>query len=292
MITAVDGVRVGHWTDTSARTGCTVVVLPAGTVASGEVRGGAPATREFALLEPGRLVDHVDAVVVTGGSAFGLASADGVVTALEADGRGYATGGSVVPIVVAMGLFDLAVGDPSVRPDAAAGRSAYAAASAGPVELGAVGAGTGATMGKWKGRAHVRDGGLCGAVRTHGDLVVAALVAVNAVGSPDAGEADGVEPHDLVAAGWLAEERAAPPVDPFANTTLAVVVTNAALTKTECHVAAQSAHHGMARSLVPSHTRFDGDAVVVAATGTVDAPVDAVRALAATVVTSAIRSLA
>lgn len=290
MITSIDGVRVGHWTDPAARTGCTVAVLPSGTVASGEVRGGAPATREFALLEPGRLVDHVDAVVLTGGSAFGLASADGVVSALEADGRGYRTGGGVVPIVVAMSLFDLAVGDPSVRPDAASGRAAYAAASAGPVELGTVGAGTGATVGKWKGPSHARDGGLCGAVRTHGDLVVGALVAVNAIGSPDRGDADGAEPHDLVDAGWLASPASTP--DPFANTTLALVVTNAALTKTECHTAAQSAHHGFARSLVPSHTRFDGDAAVVAATGTVSAPVDAVRALAATVVASAIRTLA
>lgn len=292
MITHVAGVRVGHWTNTEARTGCTVAVLPPGTVVSGEVRGGAPATREFALLDPGRLVDHVDAVVITGGSAFGLAAADGVVTALEADDRGFRTGGGVVPIVVAMGLFDLAVGDRTVRPDAEAGRVAYAAASTGAVELGPVGAGTGATVGKWKGPAHTRPGGLCGAVRTHGDLVVASLVAVNAIGSPDGGEAHGAETEDLLAAGWLPDAGAPATPDPFANTTLALVVTNATLTKTQCHVAAQSAHNGFARALVPSHTLYDGDAAVVAATGAVKASVDAVRALVATVVADAIRTLA
>ena len=155
----MDGVEVGHWTDPDARTGCTVVVLPEATVASGEVRGGAPATRDFALLEPGRLVDHVDAVVLSGGSAFGLAAADGVVDELEAQGRGFPTTAGAVPIVVAMALFDLGVGDASVRPDATAGRSAFQARTA-HVETGSVGAGTGATVGKWRGPQAAIPGGL------------------------------------------------------------------------------------------------------------------------------------
>ena len=134
------GVRVGHWTDAAAQTGCTVVLFPDGTVASGEVRGGAPAEREMALLDPSRTVNRIDAVVLTGGSAYGLASADGVMRFCEERGMGFPTAGGVVPIVVALGLYDLAVGDGSVRPGPAEGYGACEAAAAGAVELGSVGA--------------------------------------------------------------------------------------------------------------------------------------------------------
>jgi L-aminopeptidase/D-esterase-like protein len=293
MITAVPGVEVGHWTDLEARTGCSVVVLPPGTIASGEVRGGAPATREWALLDPLKMVDRVDAVMLSGGSAFGLAAADGAVGWLEERGRGFPTPAGPVPIVVGMSLFDLSVGDPSVRPDRAAGYEACGAASATDPGSGARGAGTGATVGKWRGWDKATPGGLCGAVRRHGDLVVAALLAVNALGAPDTGSAAGLEPDDLVAAGWLAdadEPRAAPDVV-FGNTTIGVVATNARLTKVECHLVAQSAHVGLARSLLPVHTRSDGDAIVAAATGGARADVAAVRELAVTVVAEAVRSL-
>lgn len=288
MLTEVPGVLVGHWTDPVARTGCTAVVLPEGSVTSGEVRGGAPATREFALLDPSRTVAAVDAVVMSGGSAFGLAAGDGAVGWLEQQGRGFPVVVARVPIVVGMSLFDLAVGDATVRPDAAAGRHACEAATAAAVELGAVGAGTGATIGKWRGWASARPGGLVGASRRHGELVVAALVAVNALGDPLDDGRPGVEVDDLVAAGWLDGEA---PV-PFGNTTIGTVVTNARLTKAECHLAAQSAHDGLARSLAPVHTASDGDAFVVAATGEVEARVAAVRELAATVVAAAVRGLA
>lgn len=287
MITEVEGVEVGHWTDAEARTGCTVVVLPPRTVASGEVRGGAPATREWALLDPTRLVDQVDAVVLSGGSAFGLAAGDGVARWLEGQGRGFPTPAGPVPIVVGMSLFDLAVGDSSVRPDAASGRAACEAATSGQVPLGAVGAGTGATVAKWSGWDDSSAGGLVGAVRRHGDLVVAALVAVNALGSVDDGTAPGLEPSELATAGWLADGGH----QVFGNTTIGVVVTNARLTKLECHLVSQSAHDGLARSLLPAHTRSDGDAIVAASTGTVDAPVAGVRQLAVTVVAEAVRSL-
>ena len=182
----VAGVEVGHWTDAEARTGCTVVVLPPGTVASGEVRGGAPATREFALLAPERLVDCVDAVVLTGGSAFGLAACDGVMEALEAEGRGFAAPHGPVPIVVGMALYDLGVGDPAVRPAATAGRTAAANRSP-TVPTGRVGAGAGATVSKWRGRDRAADAGLGAAVVRRGALTVTALVAANAAGDPNPG---------------------------------------------------------------------------------------------------------
>lgn len=276
MITDVDGVRVGHWTDPVARTGCTVALLPEGTIASGEVRGGAPATREFALLDPTRMVDRLDAVVLTGGSAFGLAAADGVMTHCEAAGQGFPTGGGVVPIVVAMGLFDLTVGDGSVRPGADQGRDAAVAATDRPYEVGAVGAGTGATVAKWRGVEHRRPGGLVTTTVGVDELVVAALVAVNAFGEP------GASPEDVVEGGIG---------DAFANTTIGVVVTNARLDKVGCHLVAQSAHDGLARAVAPSHTSVDGDAFVAAATGTVDAELATVRNLAIAAVARAVASL-
>jgi L-aminopeptidase/D-esterase-like protein len=288
MLTEISDVRVGHWTDPSARTGCTVVILPDGTVASGEVRGGAPATREFALLDPLKTVAAVDAVVLSGGSAYGLAAADGVMSHLESHGRGFPAGDSRVPIVVGMSLFDLAVGDAAVRPDRAAGLLAAEGATSDPVPLGLVGAGTGATVSKWRGRELARPGGLVGASRHHGDLVVACLVAVNALGDPLAATWAGVEVDALVASRWLSDV----PPEPFGNTTIGVIVTNARLSKVQCHLVAQGAHDGLARAVAPVHTVFDGDAFVAAATGELDANPHAVRALAATVVADAVRTLA
>ena len=176
-VDGVVGVRVGHWTDPVALTGCTVVLLPEGTVASGEVRGGAPGTREFELLRPERLVPHVDAVVLTGGSAFGLAACDGVVRWLEERGRGFPTRAGRVPIVVGAVLYDLAVGDGSVRPGPDQGYAACVAATD-DVHVGTVGAGTGATVGKWRGPEAVRPGGLGVATASEGGgLVVTAIVA-------------------------------------------------------------------------------------------------------------------
>jgi len=282
MITDVDGVRVGHWTDADARTGCTVVLLPEGTVASGEVRGGAPATREFALLDPTRMVTRVDAVVLAGGSAFGLAAADGVMAHLAEAGVGFATAGGPVPIVVAMALYDLTTGDGSVRPTAEHGRLAAERARGGAVETGQVGAGTGATVAKWRGPEHRRPGGLVTAsLRGPGGLVVAALVAVNAFGEP------GASPHDVVDGTARGSDLA-----PGQNTTIGLVATNAALDKVGCHLLAQSAHDGLARAVSPVHTAVDGDAFVAAATGAVDAEPAAVRNLAVAAVSEAILGLA
>ena len=283
MITDVEGLAVGHWTDATARTGCTVVLVPEGTSASAEVRGGAPASRELDLLAPDRLVDRIDAVVLTGGSAFGLAAADGVMAWCEERGRGFPTPAGPVPIVPTLALFDLAVGAAAVRPGPAEGRAACDAASTGAVPLGLVGAGCGATVGGWRGPDADRPGGLGGSTVRAGDLVVSALIAVNAHGSidPDGSGADGVE---SVVPG-------VPPA-PLGNTTIGVIATNARLDKVGCLVVAQGGHDGLARSIVPAHTRVDGDALVAVATGAVDAAVDRVRLLAVAAVERAVRSLA
>ncbi|QYG94774.1 P1 family peptidase [Iamia sp. SCSIO 61187] len=283
MITDVGGLAVGHWTDAEARTGCTVVLVPEGTAASAEVRGGAPASRELDLLVPGRLVDRIDAVLLTGGSAFGLAAADGVMGWLEDRGRGFATPAGPVPIVPTLGLFDLAVGSSSIRPGPAEGRFACATASEGAFAHGRVGAGTGATVGKWRGPEHAEPGGLGGATVRSGPLVVAALVAVNAYGSIDA---DGT--------GLVGVEDALPsvPPAPMGNTTIGVIATNARLDGLGCLVVAQGGHDGLGRAIVPAHTRVDGDALVAVATGEVEARLDHVRLLAVAAVERAVRALA
>lgn len=293
-VTDVAGLRVGHWTDARAATGCTVVLFPDGTVASGEVRGGSPATREVALLDPTRAVSRLDALVLTGGSAFGLASADGVVRFCEERGLGFPTPAGPVPIVVALGLFDLMTGDPSVRPGPSEGYRACVEAHAGPVPVGPVGAGAGATVAGERavadetGPVERRPGGLVTAGVRVDDLVVAALVAVNAAGVPGA-------PDDLALdiARWAPPPaEGGPSLDGFGNTTVGLVATNATLDKVSCHLVAQSAHDGLARSVFPAHTRADGDGFVAAAVGGVDAALDTVRTLAVHVVASAIRGLA
>jgi L-aminopeptidase/D-esterase-like protein len=282
VITDVPGVRVGHWTDASARTGCTVVLFPEGTRASGEVRGGAPATREFDLLDPHRLVQRLDAVVLAGGSAFGLAAADGVMRWLEQRDIGFPTTAGPVPIVVGAALFDLGVGDPSIRPGPEEGFAAADQASANAVEQGQVGAGAGATVDKWRGAEHRRPAGLGSASLHHDSLVVAALVALNAFGDVDDGPDDLQSPAVLQAFDQAVQAG-------FGNTTLGVVATNAVLDKADCLVVAQGGHDGLARALFPPHTRVDGDAIVAAATGEVEAGLDLVRAMAVRVVETAVR---
>ncbi len=309
MISEIAGIRVGHWTDPEARTGCTVAILPAGATVSGEVRGAAPGTREWALLEPGRTVPGAHAVVLTGGSAFGLAACDGVVRWCEERGLGYPTGGGPVPIVVGLVLYDLGVGDPAVRPGPAQGYAACEAARPGPeaVESGPVGAGTGATVGKWAGPAAARPAGLGGAVVRHGELVVAALLAVNAVGEPrppggvlaepripvhppvgPVPPASPVPPADEAVAAAAAPGPGAEAPGATQATTIGIIATNAAIDKVGCHRLAQSGHDGLARALDPVHTGGDGDALVAVATGEVDAPLETVRALAAWVVEQAV----
>jgi L-aminopeptidase/D-esterase-like protein len=296
VITDVPGVRAGHWT--GAATGVTVVVFPPDTVGSVEIRGGAPATREIAVLDPLASVEHVDAVVLTGGSAFGLAAADGVVRALAEQGRGFPTRGGPVPIVPAAAIFDLvAAGDE--RPGVDEGRAALAAAldpAAPPLATGRVGAGRGASVAKWRGGEHGATGGVGSASARDGEVVIAALVVVNAVG--DVHAADGTP---IVASQAPADVPGFPEEAPFeasadgeadgprTNTTLAVVVTNARCTKVQCHLLARSANHGLARAIHPSHTRHDGDLAFACATGVVDAHLDRLRVMATDVTAEAVR---
>ncbi len=299
MRVEIPGVTVGHWTDMGARTGCTVVLLPPSTTASGEVRGGSPATREFELLDPTRFVSHVDAVVLSGGSAFGLAAADGVVAALEAQGRGYETSAANVPIVVAMSLYDLGVGDPNVRPGPAQGALALKDCCEDP-ETGRVGAGTGATVGKWRQPDEPPDGGIGMFTTRKGELVVTALVANNAAGDID----DGTVPTEIAQGAFADWPEVFGPddLDPAAvaaavsntgatvgNTVIGVIVTNARLDPVGCRVVAEGAHDGLARAVFPPHTRSDGDAFVAAATGGTGADVDDVRALAVVATEQALR---
>jgi L-aminopeptidase/D-esterase-like protein len=248
-LTDVAGLAVGHWTDFDAGTGCTVVVLPEPNVVAGEVRGAAPGTREIALLAPGMSVQQADAIVLTGGSAFGLAAADGVVDALEADGRGFPTSAGRVPIVPAAAIFDLVPG--GRRPDAEAGRAAYAAAGSGPVTTGRVGAGTGAIVARW--RDERLPGGLGSAAVEVGGATVGALAVVNAmgdiftlVGEPLTGGPPA--PTVLQADPGLGEQ-----------TTLVVVATDAALDRTELTRVAVRSQGALAACIRPAHTAFDGD---------------------------------
>ncbi|GLW34196.1 P1 family peptidase [Actinoplanes regularis] len=293
----------GNWTGDG--TGVTVILPPSGTVGSGEVRGGAPATREFDLLHPVRTVDRVDAVVLSGGSAFGLAAADGVMAVLRERGLGYPTECGPVPIVVGMSIFDTSVA--GTPPSSAAGRDAALAALRGEEFLvGTAGAGAGARTGKWRGRSD--PGGLGRADGRAGPARVTALAVVNAWGdvlAPDGRLVFGGDPADQPGARFGRDSATQPgarfgpggATQPGArfgreNTTIAVLLTDARLSKSDCHLLAQSGHDGFARALHPAHSRHDGDAVVALATGEVTAEVDLdlLRAVATDVMARAIRA--
>ncbi len=266
MLTSVAGIEVGHWTDPRAMTGCTVIRLPEPNVIACETRGAAPGSRETALLEPGMAVEQAQAIVLTGGSAFGLAAADGVMQELEAAGRGYPTPAGPVPIVPAAVIYDLLVGDGSVRPTAAAGAAAYRAATADPVEQGRVGAGTGATVSKWRGTP--QPAGIGSAAIEISGVTVGALVALNALGDIFSLEGQSLTggSHDAIPLAI------APPAGE--NTTLGVVATNAALTRVELTRLAVRAQDAFAACIRPAHTRFDGDTVFAVSCGDRTALVD------------------
>jgi L-aminopeptidase/D-esterase-like protein len=284
-ITQVPGILVGHDTDPVGLTGCTVVLCPPGTVGSGEVRGGAPGTRETDLLRPGMLVQEVHAVLLTGGSAFGLAAADGVMRFLEERGVGFDTQVARVPIVPAAVLFDLAVGDPRARPEAESGYRACLAAGT-EVAEGSVGAGTGATVAKLHGPEGAVKGGLGTASAREGELVVGAVVAVNALGEI-LDEDGGLLAAARTGPGDGEQGPAAPPWP--TNTTIGVVATNARLSKERVHLLALACHDGLERAIRPCHTIFDGDTVFTLATGEVEAEQALVEALAERVVAEAVR---
>lgn len=274
-LTDVAGLRVGHFTEQRRPTGCTVILAPPGTVGGVDVRGAAPGTRETELLSPLNAIATVDAVLLSGGSAFGLDAAGGVMRWLEERGIGVQVGPVCVPIVPAAILFDLWVGDPTIRPDAAAGYAACDAASDAAVVEGNVGAGAGATVGKLFGMARAMRGGLGSASITVGGVTVAALVVVNAIGDvidPASGEivagarsADGLRLQGTMASMKRGDLTA--PLQPGTATTLGVVATDAVLTKAQANKLAQMAHDGLARSINPVHTMSDGDTIFGLATG-------------------------
>jgi L-aminopeptidase/D-esterase-like protein len=255
----VPGIRVGHWTDAEARTGCTVVLArDEGMVAGVDVRGSAPGTRETDLLRPTALVERINAICLAGGSAFGLAAADGVMRRLAERGIGFETGVRPVPIVPAAIIFDLGVGDPDAHPTADAGHAATLAAEAndGPLE-GLVGAGTGATVAKLGGPSDAHLGGVGSAARRLVDgHVLGALVVNNAFGN--------VYARDGRLLAGRAGVQPLPP--PSVNTTLVVVATDAPLDRAQCRKLAEVGHDALARGIRPTHTMFDGDVVFTVST--------------------------
>ena len=262
-ITDIPGIRVGHDTNLEAGTGCTVVLCDRPAIGGVDVRGGAPATRETDLLRPMHLVQQVHAILLSGGSAFGLAAADGVMRYLEERGIGLETGVARVPIVPGAAIFDLALGASTVRPDASAGYRACEQANSGPVIQGSVGAGTGATIGKLFNPAHSMKGGLGSASMKLADgTLVGALVVVNAVGDIFDQETGQRIAGELHSPGEKAQVS-----NPFGNSTIAVVATSATLSKEWTNKIAQMAHDGLAQAIRPVHTLFDGDTVFALSLG-------------------------
>ena len=290
----VDGFLLGHWTDRIKGTGCTVLRCPPRTLGSCEVRGSSPGSRELALLGVEKKMEEVHAVVLAGGSAYGLAAADGVAQWLERHDVGYKTPWGVVPIVPAAVIFDLNVGASEVRPGQAEG--AAACESAGPTinVQGNVGAGMGATVGKWSGVESRMKGGFGAAQWQRSDLHVQVLSVVNAVG-------DIIGEDGAVLAGarspegtFLADDKPLRPLQrgrilDRTNTTLSVLITNAALTKVQCFRIAQRMHDGMARAIVPVHTSFDGDTSFALSCGSVPADLDEVAECGAQLTSASIR---
>jgi L-aminopeptidase/D-esterase-like protein len=287
-ITDVRGIEVGHAQDEEALTGCTVIICREGAVAGVDVRGGAPGTRETDLLNPVNLVEKVHAVVLAGGSAYGLDAASGVMRYLEENNIGFDIGTVKVPIVSAAILYDLGLGRADVRPDSAMGYRAAASASPAQPAEGNVGAGTGASVGKIRGMQYAMKSGLgTWSIDVNG-IIIGALVAVNAIG-------DVIDPKNgKVIAGlrsgttleWMKKNQAPSAVK--SNTVIGVIATNANLTKAGATKVAQMAHDGLARAISPAHTMFDGDTVFALATGEKEADVSLVGAFAAEAMAEAI----
>lgn len=290
------GLQIGHATDEEFHTGCTVFLCPEGTLGSVDVRGPAPGSRESALLSPVKPIERVDAVVLTGGSAFGLATADGVMRYLAERGVGHPTPVRPIPLAPAAVVYDLFLGWGKKLPDAEMGYAACEDARPDNVAQGNVGAGTGVTVGKWAGFQHMMKSGFGLASLNDGDLVVMAAAVVNAVG--DVINEDGTILAGARAekGGWQADQdplRRMPqgrPPQPGTNTTLAVVATNAGLSKVEAHRLAQRAHDGFAIAIHPVHTTHDGDTAFALSTGRVEANFDLVGNLGVTAVAEAIRN--
>jgi L-aminopeptidase/D-esterase-like protein len=293
-ITAVPGLRVGHAQNDEALTGCTVILCEDGAVGGVDQRGGAPGTRETDLLRPMHRVEKVHGILLTGGSAFGLEAAGGVMRYLEERGIGFDVGVARVPIVPAAVIFDLAIGRADVRPDALMAYQACLNATTDPVIEGSIGAGTGATVGKILGMPNASKAGVGSAsVEIVNGLFVGALVVVNALG-------DVIDPQNgEIIAGARSEQGFAdtldvlrnllnPPAASAGNTVIGVVATNAQLSKEEANKVAQMAHDGLARAVRPAHTMYDGDTIFALSTGDFKADVNLIGAFAAEMFAEAI----
>jgi len=297
MLTGIPGIRVGHGTDQKGCTGCTVVLCPDGTVGGVDIRGSAAGTRELDALSPMHLVPHVHGVLLAGGSAFGLDAAGGVMRYLEEQGIGFDVQVTRVPIVPAAVLFDLRLGDAFARPDAAMAYAACRQATSGPFPEGSVGAGTGATVGKLFGLSRATKAGLGSTVMNlPGGLKVGALAVVNAFGDVRdpatgvlvAGAREAPDSRSLADTTSAMRRGVLPRGYKPENTTLALVATNARLTKIQTTKVAQMAQHGLVRAISPVHTTLDGDLVISLATGEVEAETNAVGVAAADAVAEAI----
>jgi L-aminopeptidase/D-esterase-like protein len=294
MITDVPGIMVGHYTDEKNITGCTVILCPSNTVASCDVRGSSPGSRELAALAPDKQMQEIHAILLSGGSAFGLGAANGVMQFLVEKNIGYKTPWAVIPIVPSAIIFDLNIGSSSEFPTSENAYTACRNASK-TFEQGSVGAGTGAVVGKWNGFENAMKGGIGSASHTSGEVVVGAIAVVNSVG-------DVLESNGKTIAGarnngkyFDGKER----LEKFkndhlltrnTNTTLVVVASNAKLNKIDTHRIAQRVHDGMARAIQPCHTTFDGDVSFALSTGQVAAPIDFIAELAADAASEAIRN--
>lgn len=306
-ITDVRGIKVGHETNLDALTGCTVILCPDGAIGGVDQRGGAPGTRETDLLRPLHMVEKVHAILLSGGSAYGLDAATGVMKYLEEQEIGFNVGVARVPIVPAAILFDLGVGDPTIRPDAKMGYRASQHASSEPPSEGNIGAGTGCTVGKILGPGQSMKSGIgTASMEIGGGVIVGAIVAVNAFGDvidPNTGmilagaRAAKVGPVKLGSEGYFANTltimrsligRTALSFASRSNTVIGVVATNAKLDKIQTNKVAQMAHNGLARTIQPAHTMLDGDTIFALSTGRKNADVNIVGAFASEVMVEAV----
>lgn len=294
-ITDINGIKVGHAQSEEGMTGCTAVICEKGAVGGVDVRGSAPGTRETDLLRPEKMMDKLHAVVLSGGSAFGLEAASGVMRYLEEQNVGFDVGVTKVPIVASAVIYDLNVGNYRIRPDTAMGYEAAKAASSGERRQGCVGCGTGATVGKILGPDHAMKSGLGSATIRSGELIVSAIVAVNSFGDifdyktgrQIAGVYDYYKKEMLNTYSIMKTQNVTAGF-PMRNTTIGVVATNAVLTKAEANKVAEMSHNGYARSINPVHTMLDGDTIFTMATGEVSSDINLIGTMAAEVMSMAI----
>lgn len=295
-ITAIPGIRVGHATDLEAITGCTAILCERGAVAGVDIRGGATGSEELDVMNPAHITPHVHAVMLSGGSAFGLETASGARRWLERRGIGFRTGAALVPIVPAAILYDLGIGSASVRPTREMGEAACEAATSGDIAEGNVGAGTGATCGKMLGLKQAMKAGIGTALASAGPVLVGAIAAVNpfgdvldpATGLILAGARRSAASREFVNTAEAMKSRPPRSRPARTNTTLAVVATNVRLNKVQATRLAQLAHHGFVRAIRPVHTSMDGDLAIALSCGDLDAPLDLLGILAAEAVAEAI----